>query len=155
MTLRLTGSAFATQDLPASAAPIPAAELTKAYAGKTTLMKEGGIYWGADGKAIGYTAQDELFSKAIWEGVAEGTWEAVDGKVCFHATWRVTKAGVKPYAATTCTGYRRDGQRLFHRVTSDKTTDEAGWLSGPSDLLTLKPGNRILARYNAAKKKLP
>jgi hypothetical protein len=36
------------------------------------------MYWGTDGKVIGVTPKSDA--------IADGTWDAVDGKVCHHAS---------------------------------------------------------------------
>ncbi len=105
------------------------------------------MFWGPDGKAMGYSTQHIA--------IADGTWDAVDGKVCYHAAWMGIKPGDTPYPLNNCFGYMRDGKRVFHQFTSDKMTSDTGWWGGPSDLVKLKSGNTILAKYNALKKKMP
>lgn len=147
ISVSLASAAAAYEKLPATATPMPAAELTKAYSGKTVTWKDGQIYWGGDGKVMGYSAQHNA--------IADGTWDVVDGKVCYHASWLGTKPTDTPYPLNNCYAFKVDGKRVFHQFTSDKMKSDEGWWTGPSDLDKLKDGNTIQSKYDALKAKMP
>jgi hypothetical protein len=139
--------AIAYDKLPTTAKPMPAADLQKAYAGKTAVWKDGAVYWAPDGKAIGVTPNNA--------SAGDGTWEATDGKVCYHITWMGIKPTDTPYPLNNCFGYMIDGKHVFHQFTSDKMKSDTGWWGGKSDLTALKTGNTIQSRYDAIKAKMP
>jgi len=124
-----------------------AADIAKAYSGKTITWDDGLMYWGPDGKVIGVTSKGDA--------IADGTWDAADGKICYHASWLGIKPTDKPYPLNNCFGYLIDGKRIFHNFTSDKMKSDTGWWGGPSDLTKLKSGNTIQAKYDAVKTKMP
>ena len=83
-------AAFADHvDLPATAKPMPAADIQKAYSGKTLTGPGGQVYWAPDGTAIGYSRMLNVF--------CDGTWEVTDGKICYHIAWKGVKSGDVPY----------------------------------------------------------
>lgn len=144
-------SAFAydTIKLPSTAQPMAAAQLQKAYAGKSISFPDGSqVFWGPDGNAKGF------FRK--YQAIGDGTWDATDGRVCNHITWRGlnAKPGEKPKTINNCWRYMADGEHVFHQFTSDTLKSDDGWWVGPSDLTKLKPGNTLAAQYNAVKAKM-
>jgi Protein of unknown function (DUF995) len=76
-------------DLPATAKPMPAADILKAYSGKTLTGPGGQVYWVPDGTAIGYSRTYTVFG--------DGTWEVTDGRICYHITWQGVKPDIVPY----------------------------------------------------------
>jgi hypothetical protein len=132
-----------------TAQPMAAAQLQKAYAGRSVSFPDGSqVFWGPDGNAKGF------FRK--YHAIGDGTWDATDGKVCNHMTWRGlnAKPGEKPTTMSNCWRYMVDGKRIFHQFTSDTLKSDDGWWMGPSDLTKLKPGNILEVQYNAVKAKM-
>lgn len=123
--------------------PVPAEELVAAYSGKTISWSDASLYWSPDGKIIGVAPGDM---------VGEGSWTAVDGKICFETAWH-GPPGSTPYALKNCYGYMRLGPSLVHQFTSEKTKGKTGWYAGDSDLQALMPGNLLQQRYDALKAK--
>lgn len=108
-------SAWAYKKLPTEAVPVPAAELRKAYSGKMMKWKDGAMYWNANGKVIGVTPNGH--------SLADGTWTAVNGKVCYKAVWLGINPADKPHPLHNCFGCMRDGKKVYHQFTSDRGAD--------------------------------
>jgi hypothetical protein len=135
-------------DLPATAKPMPAADIQKAYSGKTLTGPGGQVYWVPDGTAIGYSRMLNVFG--------DGTWEVTDGKICYHITWQGVKSGDVPYTVNNCYGYMVDDKKIYYHYTTDKSSNSVkGWSYGQDDLSKLAPGNTILDAYTALKAKMP
>jgi hypothetical protein len=135
-------------DLPATAKPMPAADIQKAYSGKTSTGPGGQVYWAPDGTAMGYSRMYQVFG--------DGTWEATDGKICYHITWQGMRSGHVPYTLNNCYGYMIDSKTIYNMFTSDKLANSIkGWSSGPGDLSNLAPGNTIIDAYSALKARIP
>jgi hypothetical protein len=138
--------ALAVEPTP-TAKPMPAADIQKAYAGKTVTWDDGQMYWSPDGKVMGYSHQHKA--------IADGAWDVTDGRICYHATWLGANPGDQPYPLNNCFSYMVDGKRVFYRFTSDKMKSNDTWSEGGSDLNHLKSGNTIRSQYAALKAKMP
>ena len=142
-------AAASVAKLPPSAVPVPVAELTNAYAGKTIYWPDSKstMYWGTDGKVIG--------TDKPLHAIISGTWTAVDGKVCYDAAWQDITPGDKPYPLKNCWAYMRDGTKLYHQFTSDKGKSDMSWTTGKSDIDLLKAGNSVQANYDKVLAEVP
>jgi Protein of unknown function (DUF995) len=149
ITLPRISTAFAGNlDLPATAKPMPAADIQKAYSGKTLTGPGGQVYWAPDGTAIGYSRMSQVFG--------DGTWEVTDGKLCYNITWQGVKPSDVAYTVNNCYEYMVDGKTIYYNFTTDKLSNSTkGWSYGPADLSNLAPGNTILGAYSALKSKIP
>jgi hypothetical protein len=98
-------------------------------------------------KPVRHSRRQDVVGRVEWLWRAsvkhDGTWDAVDGKICSHITWMGTKPTDTPTLFNNCWGYMTDGKRVFHQFTSDKVKSDEGWWSGPSDILKLKAGNAV------------
>jgi hypothetical protein len=91
-------AAYADASPPAGAKAVPAATLKAEYAGKTvTWPGQASMYWSPKMTVIGVSAKNDA--------VADGTWDVVDGKVCYHATWQGIKPTDKPTLMNNCSLY--------------------------------------------------
>ena len=101
--------------MPEGATPLTGAELTKIFAGKTWIWKDGGSYWGPGGKFLALSRDHK--------SVGKGTWTASDdGKVCYDAMWN-GPGGNNPYGQCWQNVKNKDG--YFNAV--DKGDDQGKW----------------------------
>ena len=130
-------------ELPSTAKPMSADALHAAYSGKTLTVPQAQIFFSPDGSAIGYSSAHNT--------IADGTWDATDGKACSHMTWKGSGA---PVSANNCDNYMVEGNCVFHKFTSDQFGNDPSWSTGGSALNKLKSGDAVRAKYEKLKAKL-
>lgn len=100
------------------------------------------MYWAPNGTVMGI-----FIGRGDHLGYTDGMWSAVDGKVCYDATWYGTRPGDEPLALKNCFSYMRDGKKIYHQFSSNKMKSDKGWCLGGSGLGKLKPGNLVAKKH--------